>query len=233
MCTAEGWEKREEKMDSGRSSPDVSDRPEILVVVDVQNDYCHEEGAFGRAGFRMELIQEAVRRLEAFLEAWRALHRPIVFVRTEHSSWTDAAGWRARLRGLRAEVVPEICRAGTWGAAFYQVTPRAGEYVVTKHRFSAFSGTELDLVLRSREVRGLAVAGVTTDVCVEGTVRSAVDLGYTVTVVGDCCGAFEEQDHEAALARMGKYFGTVRTSRDLLNGLAECAGRAWTGGSSS
>lgn len=193
----------------------MRDAPQILLIVDVQNDYCHEAGAFGRAGFPLESIQRAVARLETLLEAWRKSGNAVLFVRTEHSRWTDALGWRKRLRGLKKEVAPEICRAGSWGAEFYRIAPREGELVITKHRFSAFCGTELDLVLRSQGITMLAITGVTTDVCVESTVRGAVDLGYTVTVVGDCCGALEIRDHEMALERIGKYFGTVTTSREL------------------
>ncbi|MDR7445318.1 MAG: isochorismatase family cysteine hydrolase [Armatimonadota bacterium] len=206
----------EKVSNSRREVVSVRDARRILVVVDVQNDYCHEGGAFGRAGFSVRAIQEAVARLERFLKAWRVGGLPVLFVRTEHSPWTDAAGWRERLRGLGREVVPEICRAGSWGAEFYRIGPGRGELVVTKHRFSAFCGTDLDLVLRSQEITSLVIAGVTTDVCVESTVRSAVDLGYVVTVVGDCCGALDVKEHELALERIGKYFGRVEMSKSLL-----------------
>ncbi len=108
-----------------------------------------------------------------------------------------------------------ICLAESWGAEFYRVSPLRNEFVVTKHRFSGFFGTDLDLVLRSRGIETLLLCGVATNVCVETTVRDAFNLDYNVILVEDCCGPFALDEHAATLTNISKYFGIVSDSKTL------------------
>lgn len=186
-----------------------------LIVVDVQNDFCHEGGAFGKMGIPMGPIQEAVSRLAGFLEGVRRAGMPAIFVRTEHSEWTNAPSWLTRRVTAGAErVLP--CAQGTWGAEFYRLQPAPGDRVVVKHRYSAFAGTELDLLLRSRGVTHLLLAGVATNVCVESTARDGFMRDYHVILVEDCCAAASPEEHRGTLVNMRKYFGAVHSAADLL-----------------
>lgn len=189
-----------------------------LLVIDVQNDFCHERGAFGRMGTPMGPIQAAVSYLEGFIGGVRRARVPVIFVRTEHGAWTNSASWLTRritVGGKRA--LP--CAEGSWGAEFYRVEPRPEDRVVVKHRYSAFAATELDLVLRSRGVTHLLLAGVATNVCVESTARDGFMRDYNVILVEDCCAAASADEHQGTLVNMRKYFGEVRSSSELLGAL--------------
>lgn len=176
-----------------------------LVVVDVQNDFCSREGVFGKRGFDLAHVEKAVECLEALLHWWRSRDRPVIFVRTLHSQWTDTDSWLERLEGSAREM--KICRPDTWGAEFYRVAPQAKDLVVTKHRFSGFVGTDLNLVLRARGSESLLMTGVATNVCVETTARDGFNLDYRILLVEDCCGAFSLEEHRAAVHNIDKYFG--------------------------
>ena len=83
------------------------------------------------------------------------------------------------------------------------------ELIVDKHRYSAFIGTRLDLLLRSHAIRTVVVCGVATSGCVESTIRDAFMLDYYVVVAGDACGDYEQARHEATLSKMALSFGEV------------------------
>ena len=189
-----------------------------LLVIDVQNDFCHAEGAFGRMGIPMEPIQAMVPRLETFIEDLRRAGVPIIFVRTEHSDWTNSAAWLTRRISASGKTVLP-CLEGSWGAEFYHVKPTPADRVVTKHRYSAFLGTDLDLLLRSHAVTHLLFTGVATNVCVESAARDAFGRDYHVILVEDGCAAATAEEHQGALVNVTKYFGTVLRATDVLAAL--------------
>ena len=206
-----------EHVDPGRAA---------LIVVDMQNDFCDSNGALARAGSDPSLIQAMAPRLLRLLDAARQVGLPIVHVRTEHSPWTDSEAWIGRHHGQRRTV----CFPGSWGAEFApgfeprsdaSREPGSHEYVVTKHRYSGFVGTDLDLVLRSHAIRGVIMTGEATNVCVESTARDAFMRDYPVVLVSDCTAAALEAAHEATLYTMGKHFATLATSDEVI--------RAWSG----
>ena len=193
----------------------------VLLVVDVQNDYCHDEGVFGRAGRDLRPIQAAVDRVLDVVAAARRAEVPIVWVRTEHDRWTDSAAWLGRdVRSAGA-----ICPAGTWGAELYRVAPAPGERVITKHRYSAFVGTSLPVVLRALARPVLAIAGVTTNVCVESTARDAFMHDWQVVLLEDCSAALTKAEHDAAVHNVRTYFGRVADAAAVERAWAEATRR--------
>lgn len=194
----------------------VRDRTALLVV-DIQNDYLHEEGSLARAGRDVEITQAVVPRILGLVDEARSAGIPVVWVRTEHHPWTNSPAWMSRLANKQDIGQHPICVGGTWGAGFYAVAPAEGEPVVTKHRYSGFVNTDLDTGLRSMEIQSLLVAGVTTNVCVESTARDAVMRDYFVTLVGDCMAADSEAEHEASLHTFSNYFGPVVESKEIMD----------------
>jgi len=185
-----------------------------LLVVDVQNDFCDSQGAFAKKSANLSHVEKAVEHLIFLIDRCRQFTVPIIFVRTIHSAWTDSRSWLGRFGGTGREYL--VCRQGSWGAEFYMVEPLECDCVVTKHRFSGFSRTDLDLVLRSRGIETLLVSGVVTNVCVETTARDAFNLDYDVILVEDCCGAYFSDEHTSTLNNIRKYFGLVADSRTLV-----------------
>ena len=111
---------------------------------------------------------------------------------------------------------PRWCAPDSWGADFYQVTPTADEPVITKYRYSGFSDTNLDLVLRSKGVSSLIMTGVASNNCVECTARDGFMRDYYIVFVDDCTAATNQAIHAATLANMDSLFGVVVQSQQIL-----------------
>lgn len=186
-----------------------------IVVVDVQNDFCHPDGVSARKSHDVTAAVEMVPRLQVLLDAARAAGTTIVFIQTTHDEQVDSYTWNTR--GGDIDTAPYLpnCYTGSWGAEFYGVAPEAGERIVNKHRYSAFAGTDLDMVLRTAGVDSLLFTGVATNVCVESTLRDGLFLDYHVSLVEDCCAAYEPDLHEGTVKNVRGGFGAVVTSADL------------------
>ena len=189
-----------------------------LIIVDVQNDFCHDQGVFGKRDFSLSHVDKAVSHLLPFMNQCRQYHLPIIFIRTIHSQWTDSESWVGRMQGVAREML--ICRPDSWGSEFYKVKPLTTDFVVTKHRFSGFVGTDLDLVLRSKGIETLLMTGVATNVCVETTARDGFSRDYRIILVEDCCAAYSPEEHASTVTNIRKYFGIV-TNSEVLTELIE------------
>ena len=189
-----------------------------LIVVDVQNDFCHRKGVFGKyRKANLDQVQQAVENLSTLIDKCREYNIPIVFIQTIHSPWTNSPTWLKRMEGSAEKM--RICPPNEFGSQFYTVKPAEQDCIVTKHRYSAFVGTDLNLILRSRGIENILVTGVATNVCVETTARDGYNRDYNVIFVEDCCGAYDEAAHKATLYNIEKYFGTVVTSGSLMENL--------------
>lgn len=184
-----------------------------LLVVDVQNDFCHRDGALAQVGMDTSLIKEMVPKLASFIQQVREKSVPVIFVKTIHTNWTNSPCW---LDGTKSPEGFVVCASDSWGAGFYQVSPQIDDYVVVKHRYDAFIGTDLDLVLRSLEIKTLLMSGTLTNVCVESTARSAFVREYHVVFLQDCTASGTLEEHNATLTNIDRYFGTVVTSEEVL-----------------
>jgi ureidoacrylate peracid hydrolase len=191
----------------------VHPRNAALLVVDMQNDFCDSRGSLAVSGGDPRLIQDMAPRLLRLLESARSVEGlPVIHVRTIHSRWTDSESWLGRLKGRSPICLPE-----TWGAEYYAgFTPLGSEYVVTKHRYSAFVGTDLEQVLRALGRRSVIMTGEATNVCVESTARDAYMRDFWVAFTSDCTASTSQAAHDATLYSMGKHFGQVLTSNDVI-----------------
>jgi ureidoacrylate peracid hydrolase len=194
---------------SGQIDPKVA----ALLIIDMQNDFCHPEGVSGKRGRKLAMSIEMAPRLEAFIKACRDVDMPTIFVQTIHYPWTDSPSW---VRRLEKDLGDSVCRPGTWGAEFYAgIQPQEDDVIITKHRYSAFLGTDLDMILRSRGVRSLLISGVGTNVCVESTLRDGYMRDYYIVLLEDCVGATDLELHQATLKNVKLHFGTVTDSNQV------------------
>ena len=112
------------------------------------------------------------------------------------------------------------CLEGSWGAAWYSVSPNVAapnEVVVTKHCFSPFWDTAIDLYLRCNEIHSVVVTGVVTSGCVDSTVRDAFFNDYYVVVAEDCVAEASQERHDAALRKLAQAFGVVLPADDIMS----------------
>ena len=190
-----------------------------IVVVDVQNDFCHPEGACAKGGADTSAALAMIPTLARFLDAARGAGAKVIFVQKVHEDCTDSEAWTARSDGRPAKT----CRKGTWGTEFTGIAPAAGDAVVASHRYSAFVNTRLDSVLRTFKTETLIMTGVATNVCVESTARHGYMLDYNIVFLSDCSAAYSQEAHDMTLENMRKHFGIVATASDVVAMWAEVA----------
>ncbi len=177
-----------------------------LVIVDIQNDY-FPGGAYPLVG--PEAAAGAARRV---LEDYRTRGDAVVHV--QHV-WDEPDA--------------SFMRPGTPGVEIHEsVAPHEGEPVVRKAHPNAFLDTSLEQELRARGVDHVVVCGMMTSMCVDATVRAAVDLGFQATVVHDACAAPDLEFggetiparavHGAFLAALDDSYADVRSADELVNG---------------
>ncbi len=165
------------------ASRETATSGEVLVLVDLQNEYCATGGRFHRLGL-VDPARTAVAaaRAAALLDAARQAGVPALFVRTLYDEARLPAVVAARHREAgRATTLG----AGTWETAFFGVAPRPGEPLVDKSGYDAFHTSPVLQHLTRLGARRIVVAGVFTDVCVDALVRGAFQHGYEVVVASD------------------------------------------------
>ena len=204
-----------------------------LVIIDMQRDFL-EPGGFGEAlGNDVSVLRRAIEPNKRLLAAWRAMGGLVIHTREGHRPDLADLPPSKKVRGRSTLCIGDagprgriLVRGEPGHDIVAELYPVPGEVVLDKPGKGAFFATDLDAILRSRGVRQLVVTGVTTEVCVNTTVREANDRGYDCLVVGDCCGSYFPVFHEAGLAMIkaqGGIFGWVATAGDVLAGLG--AGR--------
>jgi nicotinamidase-related amidase len=97
------------------------------------------------------------------------------------------------------------------------VVPHPGDVEIIKLRYSAFFGTELDARLRERGIETVVILGLTTNVCVQSTVRDAWQHGYDTITLSDCCSEMGDGAHESSLFYNARNFGRVYASTEIMS----------------
>jgi nicotinamidase-related amidase len=202
-----------------------------LVVIDMQRDFV-DPGGFGEAlGNDVSLLRKAIAPTRRVLAAARERKLLVIHTREGHRpDLTDlppSKKLRGRLKTGIGDPGPmgRILVRGEYGHDIVdELKPAPGEPVVDKPGKGAFYATDLEAILRDRGVRQLVVCGVTTEVCVNTTVREANDRGYDCLVLEDCVGSYFPAFQKAALEMIkaqGGIFGWVSDSERFLAALAK------------
>jgi nicotinamidase-related amidase len=197
----------------------VDPKHSAVIVIDVQNYFCHPDGAVAKPGNGRSPLTLVAPRIADLVDAARSVGALVIWVQLTHSDETTSEPrweqWRRHGAHLTSDDLH--CRAGSWDWEFYVVSPQPGEPIVPKQRYSSFIGTNLDLILRSRRIRSLIVTGVSSHVCVESTIRDGFMLDYYITMVSDCTASADVERHEAAVRVVESTFGVVCTAEDIKN----------------
>jgi ureidoacrylate peracid hydrolase len=194
-----------------------------LIVVDMQNGFCHAEGSFGKLGLDVSALAGAIPGCRRLVDAAHEAGVPVVFTRYVYRSDYRDGGV------LIQELMPALrdvrsLEDGTWDGELVDELkePGPGDFIVDKNRYSAFYGTRLEPILTSLRIDTLVICGVTTNMCVETTARDAMQRDYRTFIVRDAAGELDPQRHEGALATLGFGFGRVVEAADVVG--------AWTTG---
>ena len=180
------------------------ERPEpirtALMLLDLQNDFMHADGAYGRAGVAAAEIAALPARLAPVVTAARAVG--VVIVST-HFTLVPGRDGEPLISEHLAKLRPFLAKGdfapGGWGQALIdELAP--SDVQVEKVAFSAFHASRLDWVLRKLGVEHLICAGIVTNGGVASTIRDAHVREYRVTVIEDGCAAFTTARHDASIA---------------------------------
>ncbi|HSY25667.1 MAG TPA: isochorismatase family cysteine hydrolase [Polyangiaceae bacterium] len=201
-----------------------------IVVIDMQRDFL-EPGGFGETlGNDVSRLASAVGPIKRLLEAARKRAMLIIHTREGHRpDMTDAPKAKVERGGpsMRIGDVGPMGRILIRGEPGHDIIeelyPKDGEPVIDKPGKGAFYATDLQTVLQNHGIENLVVCGVTTEVCVNTTVREANDRGYRVVVPGDCCASYFPEFHEMGLRMIkaqGGIFGWVSDAARVVAALA-------------
>lgn len=202
-----------------QAGPDVS--KSALIVVDMQNDFLHPDGAFGvmakdhpERRIDMPFLASTIPTTARLIAAFRKAGRPVVYLaHVLKADYSDAAFpyWRGTTLKKTSFLVE-----GTWGAQVVdELKPRDEEHLVIKKGFGGFANTPLDTILRNHGVTTCVVSGVTTCVCVSTTVRGGLEYNYRMMIVSDAVAEVSRETHEAELKTMQRVFGEVKTTAEI------------------
>lgn len=201
-----------------------------LLCIDFQRDFV-EPGGFGESlGNDVSRLRTAIAPTQAVLAEFRRRGWPVIHTREGHRADLGDLFAAKRDRGnpsLRIGEEGPMGRLLVRGSAGHDIIPELapieGEVVLDKPGKGSFYATDLETILRAKDIAQLVVTGVTTEVCVQSTVREANDRGFESLILSDCTGSYFPEFHASALemfAAQGAIIGWVGTSTQLLDALA-------------
>ena len=178
-----------------------------LVVIDLQKGIAHRQVA----PYESEVV---IKNAAGIADAFRKNGMPVFLVRVTPSAdgkdalhpVTDTPPWTQVPASDWAEIVPEL-------------GPKAGDFVITKHQWGAFYGTELDLEFRRRGMTTMVLCGISTNIGVESTARFAYEYGYHQIFAEDAMAAMSAGEHASTVTNIFPRIGLIRKTEEILAAL--------------
>lgn len=183
-----------------------------LLMLDYINDIIHPEGKIaGPAAFVNE--HNVIANANKTIAFARKHHLPMVFVKVGFNAGYPECPETSPIFSYAKK--QQALQLNTWGTEFHaDLHVQPTDWVVVKHRVSAFYATGLSAFLSAQRIENLIIAGVSTDMAVQTTARDAHDRDYKVTIVSDACASGSLELHEAAL-KLAQRFTTIVNTEGL------------------
>ena len=214
----------------------LTDKPPALIIIDMQRDFV-EPGGFGSSlGNDVEPLMKIVPTIKHLLDIYRQLHLPVIYTREAHSAdlrdcpVSKINRGHATIRIGDEGPMGRVLVDGEPGNAIIDaLTPMAGEIELTKPGKGAFYATPLHSLLQERGITHLIFVGVTTEVCVQTSMREANDRGYECLLVEDATDSYFPEFKRATLEMItaqGGLVGWSANSSHVIKGLESAYARA-------
>jgi nicotinamidase-related amidase len=208
-------------------SPFAFDRAHCaLLIIDMQRDFLEPDGFGAALGNDISQVRRAIAPNRALLAAWRDAGLMVIHTREGHRPDLSDLPHAKLVRGGGALRIGDagpmgriLIRGEPGHDIIAELAPIVGEPVIDKPGKGAFHATDLHAILQNRGIAQLIVTGVTTEVCVNTTIREANDRGYDCLALDDCCASYFPEFHETALrmiAAQGGIFGWVGHSAAVI-----------------
>ena len=183
----------------------VDRKKTALLIMDLQKHMVDEQSPLSQhAGFATMVKKTGlIQRVRKVMDAARAAGMLVITVKVDFTAGNFP---HYPTRGEFCKIIAaendsgQVLRPGIWGYdTMEDVAPREGEPVVLKRHMSAFAGSNLDEVLRARDIKDIALTGVATNYVVTATNWSALNYGYSCIVIEDCCTTQNDEAQAAAI----------------------------------
>jgi len=212
---------------------DVDLRRSAIVIVDMQNAFVAKGGMFDLRGVDVIAIQKAIGPIKRICHEAREKKIKVIYVAHVLSPdlcevGPESSFWYKSVKFYREEPRwrDKFIARGTWGAEIVDaLKPREGDLIVEKPRFSAFFGTNLDIILKTYNLKYLFFTGCATNICIEASIRDAANLGYFPILISDASinnGPPFMQD--STIFNVKLCFGWVTDTENLLKGMTSPKG---------
>ncbi len=215
-------------MTTPRTSLSLNPSTSALIMVDMQNDFAHPDGFYGRyelpiPGFDCGPVRDAIPAMQKLLHAARETGMFVVHTQIGHESFLNRTSRPRKVIAKSFSVEPgrpPHLVPGTWGAETLQdLEPVEGEYILRKYNYSAFYGTPLEQVLRRQGVDTVVIGGTVTYACVLHTAFDAQVRDFDVVVPSDGVGSWVPDLQQPALRIMELLLGAVLPVDDIVASL--------------
>ena len=203
-----------------KSQVDVS--KSALLMLHCQNDIVKPEGKFVFSGIPAQVAKHnLLGKWAAVLKASRDAGMRVIYVNNVlRPGFPELAGKTFPIMMGTKEHGAFV--KGTWGAEVPdEIKPLPADLVIENYNTSAFSYTNLDMILRANGIKYLFLAGVATTFVVNSTARYGAELGYDITILEDCCTSFTDEMHDFEIANVLPQFGTISRSSDIIAALSK------------
>ena len=191
-----------------------------LLLIEYQNEFTSDggvlHGAVAAVMERTEMLPKTSRVVErARQKGVTIMHAPIAFAPGYHELGAHPYGI------LKGVVDGKAFVKGTWGAQIDdQLAPAAGDIVIEgKRGLDTFASTNLDFILRSKGIETVVIGGFLTNCCVESTMRTAYEHGFSVITLTDCVAATSPEEHDNAIKYDYPMFSRPMSAAEFLEQL--------------
>ncbi|HCA23476.1 MAG TPA: cysteine hydrolase [Pseudomonas sp.] len=198
---------------------DLNPRRAAVIVVDMQKVFCEPDGAL-----YVPNTAKIIQPIQALVDAARGVDVPVIYLR--HIVRGDGSD-TGRMRDLYPNVDEILARSEPNVEVIDALAPQSGDVIIDKLFYSGFHGTDLDTVLRARDVDTIIVCGTVTNVCCETTIRDGVHREYKVIALSDANAAMDypdlgfgaisaEEIQRISLSTIAYEFGEVTSTADVI-----------------